>query len=79
MIAVYNKAVEALLGVLEFVAQKNPATGENLQQVLLDVEIAIDRASTEQAPADNIAQLLNLRQQLLTAKKIAYYAQPSQY
>ena len=79
MTTLYNKAVEALLGVLEAIAQKKPATGENLQQALLDVEIAIDRASTESNPADKVAQLLHLRQQLLTAQKITYYAQPSQY
>lgn len=79
MIKVYSKAVEALLGVLNFMAQKKPVAEENLQQALLDVEIAIDRACTEQVPADTLAQLLNLRQQLLTAQKITYYAQPSQY
>lgn len=79
MKAIYTKAIEALLGVIEQQAQKKPVTGETLQQALLDVEIALDRASTEAAPAGRVAELLNLRGQLLSVEKIAYYAQPCQY
>lgn len=70
MTTLYTTAIDAILGVLEKVAQKMPATGENLQQALLKVEIALDNASTmPTAPADEIAKLLHLRQQLLTAAK----------
>lgn len=70
MTALYTTAIEAILGVLEQVAQKMPATGETLQQALLKVEIALDNASTmPTAPADEVAKLLHLRQQLLTAAK----------
>lgn len=70
MTALYTTAIEAILGVLEQVAQKMPATGKNLQQALLKVEIALDNASTmPTAPADEVAKLLHLRQQLLTAAK----------
>ncbi len=79
MKAIYTKAIEALLGIIEQQAQKKPVTGENLQQAILDVEIAIDRASTEAVAADRVAELLNLRGQLLSVEKIAYYAQPCQY
>ncbi len=79
MKAIYTKAIEALLGIIEQQAQKKPVTGENLQQAILDVEIAIDRASTEAVAADRVAELLNLRGQLLSVEKITYYAQPCQY
>ena len=75
---IYITAVEALLGMVHQQAQKMPVTGEALQQALLKVEIGLDRASTENAPADHVAQLLNLRQHLLTAERYVY-AQSSQY
>lgn len=79
MNAIYTKAIDALLGVIKQQAQKMPVTGENLQQAILDVEIALDRASTEAATAGRIAELLNLRGQLLSVEKLTYYAQPCQY
>ena len=70
MTTLYTTAIDAILGVLEQVAQKIPATGETLQQALLKVEIALDNASTmPTAPADEVAKLLHLRQHLLTAAK----------
>ena len=70
MTTLYTTAIDAILGVLEQVAQKIPATGETLQQALLKVEIALDNASTmPTATADEVAKLLHLRQQLLTAAK----------
>lgn len=74
MIALYNTAIEALLGMV----QKKPAAFETMQQAILNVEIALDRASTEPAHAGETAELLNLRTQLLTAANFADYAQPSQ-
>lgn len=79
MNALYVAAVDALLAMVQAMAQKKPATGEAVQQALLNVEIAIDRASTETAPADRLACLLNLREQLLNAAKYTCYAQPCQY
>lgn len=79
MIAIYDTAIEAMLVLLESMAQKKPATGEAVQQALLKVEMALDRACTENAPADAAAQLMHLRQQLLTASKYAYHAQSCQY
>lgn len=75
----YIQAIEALLGIIEQQAQKKPVTGENLQQAILKVEIALDRASTEAMPASDVAELINLRSKLLTAEKYTYYAQPCQY
>lgn len=79
MTALYDKAIEALLDMLELMAQQKPATGESVQQALLKVEIAIDRACTDPAAPDNVARLMRLRDQLLTASKYAYHAQPCQY
>lgn len=79
MTAIYNMAIEAILGVLELMAQKKPVAGEPIQQALLNVEIALDRASSEPAEPDAVAKLMHLRQQLLTATKYTYYAQPCQY
>lgn len=73
-------AINAIMEVLGQIAQKKPATGAILQQALLKVEIALDNASTmPTAPADKVAQLLHLREQLLTAQKYSYHAQPCQY
>lgn len=70
MTTLYTTAIDAIMEVLGEIAQKKPATGENLQQALLKVEIALDNASTmPSTPADEIAKLLHLRQQLLTAAK----------
>ena len=66
----YTTAIDAIIGVLKQLAEKMPATGEALQQALIKVEIALDNASTTpNTPADEIAKLLQLRQQLLTAYK----------
>lgn len=66
----YTIAIDAITSVLKQLANKMPATGEALQQALIKVEIALDNASTlPKAPADEIAKLLLLRQQLLTAYK----------
>ncbi len=80
MTTLYTTAIDAIMGVLGAIAQKKPATGENLQQALLKVEIALDNASTmPAAPADEVARLLHLREQLLTAQRYSYHAQPCQY
>lgn len=80
MNTLYATAMDAVTEVLGQIAQKMPATGENLQQALLKVEIALDNASTmPTATADELAQLLHLRRQLLTAQKYCHYAQPCQY
>lgn len=78
MITLYNTAVDALVGIVAQMAKKMPVTGENLQQALMDVEVALDRAETEQSAPSTIATLLNLHQQLVTAEKYTYYAQPCQ-
>jgi len=73
-------AINAIMEVLGQIAQKKPATGAILQQALLKVEIALDNASTmPTVPADKVAQLLHLREQLLTAQRYSYHAQPCQY
>lgn len=80
MTTLYTMAINAIMEVLGQIAQKKPATGAILQQALLKVEIALDNASTmPTAPADKVAQLLHLREQLLTAQKYSYHAQPCQY
>lgn len=80
MTTLYTMAINAIMEVLGQIAQKKPATGAILQQALLKVEIALDNASTmPTAPADKVAQLLHLREQLLTAQRYSYHAQPCQY
>lgn len=80
MTTLYTTAIDAITEVLGQIAQKMPATGETLQQALLKVEIALDNASTmPAAPADEVAQLLHLRELLLTAQNYCYHAQPCQY
>ncbi|WP_301745910.1 hypothetical protein [uncultured Duncaniella sp.] len=80
MTTLYTMAINAIMEVLGQIAQKKPATGAILQQALLKVEIALDNASTmPTAPADKVAQLLHLREQLLTAQKYSYHAQSCQY
>lgn len=80
MTTLYTMAINAIMEVLGQIAQKKPATGAILQQALLKVEIVLDNASTmPTAPADKVAQLLHLREQLLTAQKYSYHAQPCQY
>lgn len=80
MTTLYTTAIDAITEVLGQIAQKKPATGENLQQALLKVEIALDNASTmPTAPADEVVRLLHLREQLLTAQRYSYHAQPCQY
>lgn len=78
MTSLYNTAIEALLCVIQAQTQKTPAAGFTLQQALLKIEIALDRASTEAGEPDTISQLLSLRQHLLTAQKYCCYAKPSQ-
>ncbi len=78
MIADYNRAIDALVGIISQMAQKMPVTGENLQQALISAEVAIDRAETENTAPDTSAQLLHLREQLLTAEKYICHAQPCQ-
>lgn len=75
MTTLYTMAINAIMEVLGQIAQKKPATVAILQQALLKVEIALDNASTmPTAPADKVAQLLHLREQLLTAQKYSYHA-----
>lgn len=80
MTTLYTTTIDAITEVLGQISQKMPATGECLQQALLKIEIALDKAITmSTAPADEVAQLLHLHEQLLTAQKYCYHAQSCQY
>lgn len=79
MIAAYQTAVKAMTNTIGAMAQKKPVADNMLQQAILKVELALDRACTEPSQPDAPALLLELREQLLTTTKYLYYAQPSQY